>query len=354
MQQHAVVIEQMKKIPESSSYKMQFIDLGETDIPLDQLNYYALPVTYAPQINDQRQVTCNQINFGVVRGTSPDFISPQISSIKSKCYGINNLGDIILGFERHHYDIDWMLWSQKNFTTIGSKRIELDDVQGTDLHLRSINDSKMAVGLFKPAGMLRPVIWTPEEGLHHLGYYLGWDIAGVIWDVNSSGTVVGYINEDTLKTPFLWSKAKGLSRLTHFKQHWKETTHHHLDAFPLFADLVISDNNLLYGTFWANPQDQTGPTYAFWWDSQSDSFRKLDLDGMRINAISSTDTLVGSWNGQAALCDTGNRPVALAALAKDLSPDWKLIDATDINNHGDIVGYALFKNKPHYFMLKRL
>ncbi len=354
LKQHAVQIEHVKKIPESSAYKTEFIDLGETDISLEKLNKYALPVSYAPQINNHKQVTCNQSAYGELKGSSIDFMSPQISSIRSKCYGLNNLGDVVVGFLQFHSDVDWWIWSQENFTKTATKQIELNGIIGDSLYIRAINDSKMAVGVFKPSGMLRPIIWTPNDGLHHLGYYLGWDIAGVIWDVNDSGMVVGYIDENAVKTPFTWSKNTGLNRLANFKQHWKETTCRQIDNNPEFGDLAISDNNLLYGTFWENSQNLTSPTLAFWWDPQSDSFRKLDLDGMRINAINTSDTIVGSWNGQASLCDLGNKPVALSSLIKDLSPDWKLLDATDINCWGDIVGYATLKDKPHYFMLKRL
>src|SRR5689334_24148596 len=37
---------------------------------------------------------------------------------------------------------------------------------------------------------------------------------------------------------------------------------------------------------------------SFWWDPYSGSFRQLDLQGMRINAISPSGTLVGSLSGQ--------------------------------------------------------
>src|SRR5688572_25427972 len=98
---NAFEIEQQKKLPASDHYSYEFIDLGETDIPLEKLSTYALPNTLAPSLNDQRQVVCNTLEKGYIKDLKSGEISPQISTITSHCHGINNNGDLLLAFQRY-------------------------------------------------------------------------------------------------------------------------------------------------------------------------------------------------------------------------------------------------------------
>jgi hypothetical protein len=125
-----------------------------------------------------------------------------------------------------------------------------------------------------------------------------------------------------------------------------------------FADLIIGDNDLIYGTFTIKadvdtPKDSAEEYHAFWWDPRSHEVRVLPLGGMRLNGIfADGQTLIGSLSGEAALCDIGCQPHLLSALVSDTARGWKLLEATDSNSHGDIVGYGLSEGKCHYFMLK--
>src|SRR5437667_4615 len=90
-------------------------------------------------------------------------------------------------------------------TSFAYELLDLGDIPGSNVHFRQINDAKVAVGIFKLSGPWKPLVWSPTEGLHHLGYYLGWDITGVIWGVNQASMVAGYLEETEGRVPFTWS-----------------------------------------------------------------------------------------------------------------------------------------------------
>jgi hypothetical protein len=223
-----------------------------------------------------------------------------------------------------------------------------------DIHFRDTTQASIAVGCFKTAGPWRPLIWTKKEGLHHLGYYLGWDIHGVALGVNNHGTLIGGEFDFGPLVPFVWNPTWGLLRLEHFKSRLNQAKLClHLGNVH-FADLLIGDDNMVYGTFCMEERGKRiSPYMAFRWDPPSDQLRWLDLKGMRINAIAASKTVVGRYQGLAALCDIGRTPVLLVDLIPDVAAEWEFIDATDISSKGDIVGYGKKNGHIRTFALKR-
>lgn len=358
----ALDIEPLKKIPPSNSSRYKLIDLGATDVPLEQLSMQAQPLTFAPMINDQRQVIYNQADQGYIKELSGPEAAPQLTRM-ALCHAINNKGDVLLAVERTPNDILWRIWLQENLRPKGQRSIDLGDLLGRNVFLRTMNDNDMTVGAFKPAGVLRPIIYTPEKGLHHLGYYLGWDITGIALDANNQGTLVGFCDNEGERQPFAWNNRWGLERLKSFPHRWEVLHRCDLQGAVRFDDLLIGDNDLVYGTFHIDPNEQiinndSIPQYfAFWWDPRSDELRPLSLGGMRLSGVASdAQTFIGSWQGKAALCDIGHAPCLLSDLAPDSveKEGWTLLEATDSNRHGDIVGYGKRGNETHYFVMMRL
>lgn len=126
-----------------------------------------------------------------------------------------------------------------------------------------------------------------------------------------------------------------------------------LEGTIRFADAIMREDDLFYGTFFLENQGKAiSPHFAFWWDPCSDELRPLNSYGMRLNAMSADRTFVGEWHGRAALCDIGAAPIPLEELA-NIPPGWELLAATDINCLGSIVGYGKKDGHTRYFALKR-
>jgi len=350
---HTISIDQFSKYPPSHHYEYEFFDIDEADIPIEMLSVYALPNTLAPMINDKRQIAYNKNEVSILREFTGQEMSPHIGTMSGKIHGLNGFGNILTVFKRSQNDMLWELWLLNGLHRGKKIQIDLNGIEGNNLYLRSLTNGKLAVGTFKPSGALRPVIWSEKDGLHHLGYYLGWDIEGIAWDANYLGTVVGSLSTQNEEgTPFAWNIAWGLERLKSFTHRFQKFTRCKIDGQVIFSDLAIAPNDRIYGTFYID-KDQNQKHHAFWWDPRSDEVRFLNLEGMRINKISGDQTAVGSWNGQAALCDIGSHPILLKDLLPNLDSKWSLLEATAINCFGDIVGYGKYNNSLRYFALKK-
>lgn len=351
----AECIQEWEALPPLATLKYTLVDLGEANMPLENLSKQALPNSFSPLINNLRQIVCNRGDRGYILDMNGGEISPQVSTITSYCHGINDFGELLLAFERSPNDLYWSIWKIKNLRKIDEITIDLQDLLGKNIYLRALGNNGMAVGAFKPEGKLRPLIWTKSSGLHHLGYQLGWDIEGVIWGVNDKNTVVGQIDNEELGLPFAWNSLWGLERLNDFAWHWKGATRCPLQQPIKFVDLVIANDDRVFGTF-VDGEIYDGIFHykAYWWDPKSKQIRPLELQGMRLSGVDSKYTLVGSLNGEAAACQRGAKPLLLKELIDEKAVSgWKLLDATDINDHGDIVGYGIHNDKIHYFLLKQ-
>lgn len=350
-------IEEPKNKPTKCIAKYTIQDFGVTEVDLTSISPFALPHTYAPRINNHRQVTANRLDEGFIRDQCHGELVPQISwKMKGHAFGINDEGDLIVTIERNSTNVDWFVWTQKNLKKDKRYPIEpLEGVDGTDIDFRAINDSKWAVGNFNPGSVLRPAVWNPQWGLKPLGYYLGWDFKGVAWGINKKGTIVGLVDECIESLPYVWNKCDGLEILRNFKIPFEAQSCHVIQGPVHFADMVITDDDYVYGTLWYESHyyhDDGQITYfAYRWEPYNHDFRFLDLQGMRINGVNKTHILAGSLNGKAVLRDRGEKPIFLNDLLND--PNWDLLTATGINDHGDIVGIGKFQDKNHVFLLKK-
>ena len=187
------------------------------------------------------------------------------------------------------------------------------------------------------------------------GFYVGWDFKGAALGINQQGTILGYVTECGEEPPFVWNEHCGLEILRNYQTPFEIQSCHKIRGPVHFADMVITDDNYVYGTFWIGEEyyndDGIYRYFAYRWEPYSQDFRYLDLEGMRLNAVNKHHTLVGTLNGQAAIRHRGLGVELLKNYLKD--PDWELIEATDINDQGDIVGYGKYKGATHIFLLKK-
>jgi hypothetical protein len=224
-----------------------------------------------------------------------------------------------------------------------------EGLPGSNMYLRALNNQGVAVGALRPAGSLRPLYWSKEKGLHHLGYFLGWDIEGIAWNVNDRGTVVGTFYPIScypqVFIPFAWNEKWGLERLRDYRYPISVQLDRKLGEEEIqFYSPIIDNEDTVYGRVSVGEE-----FYSYIWYPRSNEFRLGDLGNLKLNAVNNNYIFVGSVEGQAALYQRYLEPVLLNDIVSALPDGWELIEITDINDDAVLVGFGRFKGSYHLF-----
>lgn len=345
-------IEELQHVP-SPIKKYSLVDLGETNISITKLSRLQQGFSYAPSINNHAQVAWNLLEGGVVKSlkdSSKEFI-PRFDGMRLYIMGVNENGDLLIAIERGFDSTEWMLWPY-NGTDYGQRQhIHTFDPFAPDLIISAFNRDGQVVGFTKKNTVLTPAIWSHSDGLHTLEEIAGVRVHGKIRANNGKNTIAGLYEEMKVYTPFVWSPDSGFEAMRNYRD----------KLFPVgwmeFSDILISEDDVVYGNYWlkhgSHDEAAKGSTYhyGFIWSPQKSTIEQMDLEGMRLAAINESHTLVGSWQGRAAIRTRDRRPLFLESMmALENVNDWELLEATGINNFGQIVGYGTFKGKTHIFL----
>lgn len=350
-------LERPKQTPEIV-VRYNIVDMGETHLDTETLSKQTLSQSLSPAINDSGLVMGNDNEGGFIKDLHSQRYTPVLRKTVISFHDINNYGDILVSWDRGSGFRDWLIWSLDrnrnkhqliHFGVMDSNRVEIS----------KLNDHWRLAGFVNPAApdikadtKLLPIMWTPLEGVHRPGFRL--DIYGLFRGVNNRGTAYGYADQGPHQPPFVWSDDQGIKLLDNWTSKVK------LEGWPNFGNLVITDDDTVYGTYWfgENDIDKGNPLkrkhYGFVWRPyQGGLFDLLDLDGMQISGVNGYHQLVGSVNGQAVLRDPGRKPVELITLLPaEKAKGWELIEATNVNNAGEIVGFGKYNGKMHIFGLE--
>lgn len=333
------------------------IDLGETDLGADKITRFDRVFSLAPSINDLGIILMNHGHGVRVRDPAVGEYEPKINGVHIFGHDINNKGDMIFSINRGSAsNIEWVLWKRKKLRTQEIEKLHIGNLNLTpyQVYLTGLNDNDFVVGYQKSDDTLFPVEWTPCRSLNHLGYFQGLDAKGFAMHVNNWSTVAGYFDDGSDISLFIWNEMCGFDVLRNYR------TMLACEGWIELADMLLSEDGVVFGTYkikYISKNDdpnKLNTAFAYEWIPALDTFRKLDLKGMRIGSINSANTLVGSLNGKAALRRLGEEPVLLSSLLPLEYKDWNLIEATDINDGGQIIGYGLFQGKMHYFLFERI
>lgn len=319
-------------------YKL--IDLGATTLGKDLLTRGAWPLTLAPRINNKGDVICNSKETGFLWTCHNGFKSYVHEGVSSYFVDIND-GGAILGFaDLLNGDREWFVWSE-----CCGMREDLPAfinppscVKGRDLYFRAISNHAILVGARFIEGCFRSIFWESKKGLKDLNY-------GKLWDVNNRDYMLGSEDFKQSKEPYLWHVRGGSVVLS------DDIKLHRPEKESVFVDYAIAPDNVIYGTY-RDLAGGYGPLLTFYWDPCEQNFYTLHLNQMRISAVNRCHTLVGSLCGIAAISFKHQQPIPLAALIQGDLSKWKLIEATDINDIGQIVGYGTYGDQMHLFMLQ--
>ncbi|CRX38861.1 hypothetical protein [Estrella lausannensis] len=322
-----------------SCYRL--IDLGPTDLPQCCLARDSFPVSLGPRINQKGHVIGNTSYGGFVT----DLCNPKSCFQRNGTYaffhGINNNGLVLASVNQADGSGEWYLWSyvycRHQETPLP---LNLKCLNGGDVHFRSINDNGLLTGArkVKDKEEYMAVFYSPEKGIQDLScaYLLG---------ANNSGNMVGFESPSDENTPLLY----------HYRGGWNGFSDEACLKKPkgkiqFQMDMTIAHDSAVFGSF-RSTKNGRPYMWAYEWTPIERYFRVRDLSGMKISAVNSCHTIVGSLCGEAAISINMEPPVVLSSLVHGGCKEMTLIEATDINDVGQIVGYGRSCGSLHLFLL---
>lgn len=336
----------------SIAARYHIVDLGEINAKPEELSSFNGHPSAPPAINESGEVIANSSDGGVFIRPNLRTYNPRMAGARLTFHSINNNGDILVSINRNKLGTDWVIWPKNLYGQERSIPIDPIELQGSDIQLTIINDARWVVGQTAPDGHYRPLLWTPGQGLYRVGFFSGLDLRGIIRQLNERGTILGQFMGNIEHPPFVWDPECGLIVLDKYRRQFNPEPEGRIE----FSDMVMSNDGTVYGTYWINNQlRDVNPTPAtphgsFVWFPFEKNFYLTDSSGMRIAKINNSGELVGALNGKAALSEPGRKPVPLSALA--LAEDvegWDLLEASGINDAGQIVGFGTKNGKMHLF-----
>lgn len=327
----------------------ELIDLGEIAIPPECLDRFALPQSYAPRINNDGVIAYNTETESIIRQNGVGEISPAKSFGSAHCFGINDRGDLLLSFDASSQNVRWTVWKTESLRKTGELSISGEGLPGSNLYLRALNNQGIAVGALRPCGKLRPAFWSASKGLHHLGYFFGWDLEGVAWDVNDNGTVVGTVFppncDPQVFYPFVWNEKWGLERMTDYLSLIKTQFQRSVKDLPIrFCNPLIDQNDNVYGQVFIEDK-----VYHYMWYPRSHEIRLKDLGNLKLNDVNKNYIFAGSLDDQAAIYQRHLQPILLTSIMDNLPDGWELLEVSAINDAGVLIGFGKLKGVYHLF-----
>lgn len=331
--------------------KYRLIDLGESDVPLERLSRHLARPSLAPSINNDGQIIGNRAEGGFLRDPFLGEWVPYTHDVTINFHALTNNGDLLVSLNRKSNPTEWMVWPTTTGKNGPRQPIQLGRFPNTQF--LALTNLRMAIGNAIVDGKTIPVVWKANEQVQSLEDPQGQGkaLTGQIKGVNNEGQVVAFLEQGEFAPPAAWSPSSGVQYMKNFRAQVLP------NATAQLVDLFIVDDGTAYGTYQIKYTD-TGKisdyyTYA-WLPFDGGGFKLLDLDGMQLAAVNDWHTLVGALEGEAAICEPGTKPQKLSkAIRESERNGWELLEATGINNWGDIVGYGRYKGNTHVFLLQK-
>lgn len=200
------------------------------------------------------------------------------------------------------------------------ERVELGTLGGTESRALDINESGAVVGQGKLAsGLEHPFLWSRETGMVDLGPALQTHTRAL--QVNNAGRVLCETFNARVFRGYLWNLESGLTDLGAFSP-----------KHPFTVPAALSERGHVAG----GSRDDSGMLRAFLWTPDEGMLDLGTPDWSEALALNEFDQVVGYAGAQAFVWD---RVHGLSLISP---PGSNLSVATDVNNRGQVVGYADF------------
>jgi hypothetical protein len=316
-----------------------FIDLGPTNIVERCLDKHCWPMTLAPRVNNNGQVIGNRGDAGFVWTKHQGFMTYSHGGFSTCFVDITNDGTVLGRVTINDDCTEWFLWTEHQCIRDGRAPSVICDKQYSKfVYLRALNDDGHIVGArLDECGCYRSIFWDHKHRIRDLPY-------PQLWDINNSNNMLGSEPCEFREQPITWHLKGGMNVINDDRRFGKPYNIQH------FFNPVIAEDNTVYGNFIANKFGCNYP-YQYMWNACDAIFTPLDLNTMLISAVNKCHVLVGTLEGDAVLSKNHNPPIQLSSLVVNKPRGWKLINATDINDRGQIVGYGRKSGKLHLFLL---
>lgn len=318
----------------------QITDLGFTEIDLQLLSKQALPLTYAPMINNKSQVIYNDGFGGVLWDECIGKRRMQIDEGGFAFFhAINQDGAVLASHGKDKQNLTWYLWPEKHFCRKAPFYICAEKPEGSSLYFRGMNEDGFLAGFTMEGNdftTMQAFVLLPGNVLQLL-------CPGIAWDVSKTDYSVANDSNSYSNDPYLWHPRFGAIVLG---DQLKKPSNEDIR----YVDTVISDDNMVYGNFFFT--HRPGHLQGYSWDTMSDHFTMINTSQMRINAINSGHIMVGHMNKRAVVRFRDQPPRYIDKINDACGRRWTLLEATGINDKGEIVGYGMVDNQTHIFLLK--
>lgn len=333
------------------------VDLGEISLQNEHPYPSELPTPFYPRINNNNQVVGNRKQGGFLWEHNQGAQSSQIAHVKIQFHALNSKGDLLASLTNAEGAVEWAKWPNGLLTGDTRKTIHSSLEIGTKemLCLCDISDEGQVSGYVIDDDRQAHIVYLGENNT----LYYPKDpqskekVSGIYQGMNLKGTVYGMLEENKEVKPAIWTAEKGLKGLKNYRAKVVPEGDVKLESMAMTGDGVV------YATYWVevkNKDLEAAPKiyYNFAWKPETDEFKLIDIDGMRISKVNHAHTLIGTLNGKPALCEGGKKPVELGSLlSPDQSKEWEIIQISDINDSNHLVGIGKFQGNIHLFFAER-
>lgn len=320
------------------SVEYDLMDLGPaTNMTAKQLSRHAIPISFAPRINNKGQIIYNDISGGYL--IEADGRSKRIKYKNSfAClHALSDDGTILASYNDVYGNIRW-LCSYESLCRYSYPITLPVEIKGFKVFLQDINSKGMLAGMMFDGKDTFAIAISKGHEIHRL-------CKGSSWGVSEQGYFVANSLETKENAPYVWHPKAGTLVLSDFCGLKKPNSDEiiYMDMWMRYDDSVLG--SFVY-------RNKPKYLYTFHWYPIENKFEIMDIKGMRISDLNGKGTMVGSLNGKAVICKKGATPRDLNNyIDYPQAQWWKLVEATSINDMGQILGYGYSQDELHIFLL---
>ncbi len=318
------------------------VDLGPAGRAPRLLSRHSTTISFGPRINNNGQVIFNDKKGGVILDPAygPDRLI--MCHVSTTFHAINDEGSVLASLPQNCGKHEWMIWSEKNGCRRFPMILSYDPPAGCEVYFNYFNNKGVLAGI-----LLVPTGGVPISYAAVMQPCTKLDILceGAAWGVSDSGYVAANNFASEEHRPYIWHYKGGSIVLSddncmHTKPNKEDVQ---------YVDMLIAYDDSIFGTFFY--RDRPDYLYTYHWFPHENKFEILDLKNIRLSAINGKGTIVGTLDNRAVMLQKDGVCRDLNHTIDKQSRHWTLLEATDINDQGQIVGFGSANGETRIFLL---